>query len=305
MIGLTPTTVFANYELDPYLATAVTPGRLDDVLDLGVVEGSVAEPNAGEVMLSKDAAASMGVGVGDEVEIRLGDGTASCTHGRGRLRTLAGIRRCRVAVATRRRPPHRRRDLARAGRRRWRCRRPGRRWHDSRPITPALRPVVAKIVQAAEDANANTQAWVGYVLLGLVVVFCTFAVFNTLMLAISERGREFALLRLTGGTHRQVVTMMIMEAVMVVVTGLVLGTAIAAATVIPVAKAVTGSFQPHTPPPYIAAIVIMAAVIGLAGTLLPTIARLRSRPVDAIGTARARTDPVIVVRRCAAEIGRR
>ena len=121
-------------------------------------------------------------------------------------------------------------------------------------------------------------------LLGLVVVFCTFAVFNTLMLAISERGREFALLRLTGGTHRQVVTMMIMEAVMVVVTGLMLGSAIAAATVMPVAKAVTGSFQPHTPPAYVAAIVIMTAVIGLAGTLLPTIARLRSRPVDAIGT---------------------
>ena len=54
-------------------------------------------------------------------------------------------------------------------------------------------------------------------------------------------------------------------------------------TVIPVAKAVTGSFQPHMPPPYIAVIVVMTAAIGLAGTLLPTIARLRSRPVDAIG----------------------
>ena len=62
-----------------------------------------------------------------------------------------------------------------------------------------------EIVQASEDANAETQAWVGYVLLGLVIVFCTFAVFNTLMLAISERGREFGLLRLVGGTRRQVV----------------------------------------------------------------------------------------------------
>ena len=77
---------------------------------------------------------------------------------------------------------------------------------------------------------------------------------------------------------------LLIASIVVVVTGLVLGTAIAAATVIPVAKAVTGSFQPHTPPPYIAAIVVMAGVIGLAGTLLPTIARLRSRPVDAIGT---------------------
>ena len=45
----------------------------------------------------------------------------SYTHGRGRLRTFARIRRCRVAMATRRWPPHRRHDLARARRRRWRC----------------------------------------------------------------------------------------------------------------------------------------------------------------------------------------
>ena len=68
VIGLAPTTVFANYELDPYVATAVTPGRLGDVLDLGIVEGSVTEPNAGEVMLSEDAASSMGAGVGDRVD---------------------------------------------------------------------------------------------------------------------------------------------------------------------------------------------------------------------------------------------
>ena len=77
VIGLAPTTVFANYELDPYVAMAVTPGRLGDVLDLGIVEGAVTEPNAGEVMLSEEAAASMGARVGDRVEIRLGDGTAS------------------------------------------------------------------------------------------------------------------------------------------------------------------------------------------------------------------------------------
>ena len=70
---------------------------------------------------------------------------------------------------------------------------------------------------------------------------------------------------------------------MVVVTGLWLGTAIAATTVMPVAKAVTGSYQPHTPPPYVAVLATMAAVIGLVGTMLPTIARLRSRPVEAIG----------------------
>ena len=283
VIGLAPTTVFANYELDPYVATAVTPGQLGDVLDLGIVEGSFAQPNAGEVMLSEDAAASIGVGVGEPVDIRLGDGTASAptivaiyerSLGFGDVvlpwqlveRHLTDAVISLVLVDDGGDAPAARTSLARF-----------------ETDHPGTQVGGREIVQAAEDANAETQAWVGYILLGLVIAFCTFAVFNTLMLAISERGREFALLRLTGGTYRQVVTMMIMEAVMVVVIGLMLGTAIAATTVMPVAKAVTGSFQPHSPPMYVAAIVTMTAVIGLAGTLLPTIARLRSRPVDAIG----------------------
>ena len=40
-IGMQPTSVYAGYELDPYAAQAVTPGRLDEVLDLDVVAGSV------------------------------------------------------------------------------------------------------------------------------------------------------------------------------------------------------------------------------------------------------------------------
>ncbi len=250
VIGLAPTTVFANYELDPYVATAVTPGRLGDVLDLGIVEGSVTGPNAGEVMLSEDAASSMGAGVGDRVDIRLGDGMAAAPmvvavyerslgfgdvvlpwqlvegHLTDAVVSVVLVDDGGDASATRS-------SLARF-----------------EVDHPGTHVGGREIVQASEDANAETQAWVGYVLLGLVIVFCTFAVFNTLMLAISERGREFGLLQLVGGTRRQVVTMMGLEAVMVVITGLWLGAAIAATTVMPVAKAVTGSYQPHTPPTY-------------------------------------------------------
>ena len=35
------TSVYAGYELDPYAAQAVTPGRLDEVLDLDVTEGTL------------------------------------------------------------------------------------------------------------------------------------------------------------------------------------------------------------------------------------------------------------------------
>ena len=39
-VGLLPTDVYAGGNLDIYAAQAVTPGRLDEVLDLGVTAGA-------------------------------------------------------------------------------------------------------------------------------------------------------------------------------------------------------------------------------------------------------------------------
>ena len=51
------------------------PGSLDDVLDLGVVQGSLAELRPGQVALSQDAADRLGATVGQRADVRLGDGT--------------------------------------------------------------------------------------------------------------------------------------------------------------------------------------------------------------------------------------
>ena len=96
----------------------------------------------------------------------------------------------------------------------------------------------SEIVAAAEDANADTQAWVNYVLLGMVILFSAFALLNTLMLGVAGRVRELGLLRLVGGTRRQALRMMRMEAVLMLLIGGALGTAVAMVTVLPFAKAV-------------------------------------------------------------------
>jgi len=283
VIGVAPTTVFANYELDPYVAQAVTPGRLSDVLDLGIVEGQVTALRADEVMLSEDAAASMSTDVGEQVVMRLGDGISVAPTVVAVYKRSLGFGD--VVMPWQLVDGHLTDNLvslvliddgghattARASLARFEIDHPG------------IQLGGREIVQASEDANAATQAWVGYVLLGLVIVFCTFAVLNTLMLTIGERGREFGLLQLVGGTRRQIMTMMGLEAILVVATGLWLGGAIAATTVAPVAKAVSGSYVPHIPPLYLALLVAMAGVIGLAGTMLPTIVGLCARPVEMIG----------------------
>ncbi len=91
-IGMQPTSVYAGYELDPYQAQAVTPGRLDEVLDLDVVAGSVEDLAPDEVALSEYAADSMGAELGEKVELRLGDGTPVTPDRGRRLRPIARLR---------------------------------------------------------------------------------------------------------------------------------------------------------------------------------------------------------------------
>ena len=140
-----------------------------------------------------------------------------------------------------------------------------------------------EIIAAAEDANADTQAWVNYLLLGLVIAFAAFAVVNTLMLAIRDRSREFALLQLVGASRLQVRRMMRVEALMLVLLGWGIGGAVAATTLLPFAQAVTGSPRPDIPVAALGAVLLGTAVLAWLATMVPTRGTMRDRPVDAIG----------------------
>ena len=128
-----------------------------------------------------------------------------------------------------------------------------------------------------------TQAWVNYLLLGLVIGFAAFAVLNTLMLAIRGRSREYALLQLIGASRLQVRRMMRIEALLLVVVGWAVGSAVAAATLMPFAYAVSGSFLPHFPPLQVGAVLLSTAALAWVATMVPTRGTMRTRPVEAIG----------------------
>ncbi len=82
-VGVSPTTlIFAKTLLAErdasgvdVVAVSAGPGELPQVLDLGTRSGSVAELTGQAVALSEDMAAYLGVRVGDEVTLWLGDGT--------------------------------------------------------------------------------------------------------------------------------------------------------------------------------------------------------------------------------------
>ena len=57
-------------------------------------------------------------------------------------------------------------------------------------------------LRAAEDREAQAKAWVGYLIIGVLMSFLAIAAVNSLVMAVGERGRELALLRLVGATPR-------------------------------------------------------------------------------------------------------
>ena len=86
--------------------------------------------------------------------------------------------------------------------------------------------------------------WLNRVLAGLIFAFTAIAAVNTLAMIGLSRGRELALLRLVGATPRQVARMARWEAGLVVLVGIGLGAAVAAAALVPFSRALTGSSTP-------------------------------------------------------------
>jgi putative ABC transport system permease protein len=148
---------------------------------------------------------------------------------------------------------------------------------------PGLHVAGRAALASADEAQRASERWLNYVLVAIIVAFSAIAVVNTLTMIAIERSRELALMRLVGSTPRQLASMARWEAGLLVLVGLGVGAAIAAATLIPFSIALTGSAMPYVPAGQLAAILGGAALLGMAGSQLPTHFALRAKPVDAIG----------------------
>ena len=133
-----------------------------------------------------------------------------------------------------------------------------------------------------EDSTAQ-QSLAIYVLLGVVVAFCALAAVNALMMATAERGREFALLRLTGATARQIMRMTRAETLVVTCFGLAVGSLISASAVAVFAYGLTGSADPAVPVWLYAGPLAACVLVALAASFVSTRLALRADPVTAIG----------------------
>ncbi|MFC4069625.1 ABC transporter permease [Actinoplanes subglobosus] len=133
--------------------------------------------------------------------------------------------------------------------------------------------------------HLDAQALVSYLLVGTLLGYITISVLNSTWLAIRGRTREFALQRLTGSTRAQVVRMMAAEGAGTALIGILLGTVVAPATLIPFSLARADSLTPSGPVWMYLAIVGFATVLTVGATLLPTWQVLKVRPVEAAAPA--------------------
>ncbi|KOV87256.1 hypothetical protein ADL03_07220 [Nocardia sp. NRRL S-836] len=99
---------------------------------------------------------------------------------------------------------------------------------------------VAEWAGAAAKAQQSGNIAIMSVLMGLSGLYAAIAAVNAVVIAGAERRAEFAVLRLSGLTRRQVVTAALIESTAVTVIGLLLGALVAACALIGVAGGTQG-----------------------------------------------------------------
>ncbi|GAA4619817.1 FtsX-like permease family protein [Actinoallomurus vinaceus] len=263
--------------LENYGVQGVTPTGLIRTMNLDVRAGSPARLDSGTVAVSETAAARLGVHVGDQIRMTLGDGTpfaprVVAVYGRG-----LGFGDLTVAhdlLAAHVDDP--RADTVLVA---------GHAGADA--LRSAVRPYpgVAVLDQTAVTrARATANAEVNYVAMGLIIAFTGIAVVNTLAMATADRTREFALLRIVGTTRRQVMRMLRWETLVVVSTAVALGTVVALVTLAAFAAGMVGSAAPYVPPVTFLGVIGTASALALIATVLPARLALAARPADVIGS---------------------
>ncbi len=271
------------------LVSATDPAALAELVDMKVSSGDLADLGTGDVAVSETYAKSKKVKVGSKLHARLLDGSSADWTVRAVYRnplvaqslltntdTLEGSLLLPVA------------QIAFVG---------GSEGVSAQSLVDRLDKTFADNptakVQTNDDfkksaaSQMNTFLTIVYAMLALAVIIAIIGIVNTLALSILERTRELGLLRAVGMTRRQLRKTVRIEALLIAMTGtvigLVLGTAIGAALIKSFGpdQALTGFAIP-----WVRLIVVLLAgmLVGFFAAVIPTRRATRLDPLDALAT---------------------
>ncbi|WP_406197455.1 ABC transporter permease [Kitasatospora sp. NBC_01560] len=196
-------------------AATVLDGDLATAWTLPAVQGSAADLHGDALAASDDQARAHGWRLGEQVNLRLADGTVTALRLAFVFRTQLGLDEVLLGgdtVAA---------HLAGG--------RPGAVYLDAAPaallggeLTDARRP--------GPDPGAR-YAWIAATtILGPALLYALIAIVNTMVMSAADRRRDFETLRLAGSVRRQVLATVALEAVLVVATATVLALLVTALT---------------------------------------------------------------------------
>ncbi|MEZ0109894.1 putative ABC transport system permease protein [Catenulispora sp. EB89] len=277
------TPLLGSPEIFKYSAEGLAPGDLDRVVDLDVTSGSLDKLAPDTVALSKGAAATLGVGIGDKARIHLPDGQT--VHPQVIAIYQRGLGFGDVTLTAETLLQHSSRRLYDsvlvrvAG-----TADPKKTEAELTALTtryPGLQVRDKGGLSAAQQRTATAGLLGNALPLVLVFGYIAVAVANTLVMTTLSRTREFALLRLVGATPDQVLRMMRMETLMLILIAVAVGTLVPLPPLMMVSLGLTGSPLPYIPPLLYLAIITATSALAAAAVLIPTRLALRARPVEA------------------------
>jgi putative ABC transport system permease protein len=251
----------------------VTASGATDLTSVSVATGTLTGLTGSTIALPADHATAMGVALGDKVSMRFGDGQIVPTTVVALINTKQGFETALVPaslLASHTTAGVAKQIMVRTG--------------DPAALAaiPGAQVADRSVLTAAYASQQQTQAWINYLLAGLIILYTAISVINTLVVETADRRREFGLLRLSGAGRSQVMRMAGVEGLAIAVAGIGLGTLISAGTLVPFSLAAMDSVLPYGPIWIYLAVAGAAGVLTMAATLIPTWFALRSRPVDTV-----------------------
>ena len=133
---------------------------------------------------------------------------------------------------------------------------------------------------AAFSAQDQSTAWIYYMILAAVVAYATVYLTSATVAATSRRRPQLLMLRQIGASGSQVGLAMTIEGALVAATGIVLGTLVALATLLPFDNAIGAPGLPAGSPLIYLTVIALAAALTIAVTSLSA-RLLRTAPSQA------------------------
>jgi putative ABC transport system permease protein len=283
-VALTPTSLGPSLGVsDEVIPAQVLAGGPGGGLDVGVTAGTLTALRGDSIALGRQRADAAHARVGDRVSVMLGDGTRAHPRVVAIYKRALGFGDALLApelAARHRTTPLLGTILVRAAK-------PAAVATRLRALArqyPGLQVRDRASLASAADPDRETNRWLGPLFVAITFIFTSIAVVNTLVMIALRRGRELALLQLTGATKRQVRAMARWEAAMIVTIGLGTGLLIAATALLPLSHALTGTLRPYVPPAQLGAILGVSTLLALLALTVPTRRVLRKPAIKAVGS---------------------